>query len=86
MHLCAYFKFELHAHALVHINWLKNQICVLDDCLGPMQEMGMNFKHPATVTRQETLRYIVLNSSKSKTCLKFVKLGMLSWSDINMPW
>ena len=26
MHLCAYFKFELHVHALVHINWLKNQI------------------------------------------------------------
>ena len=23
------FKFELHAHALVRINWLKNQICVL---------------------------------------------------------
>ena len=29
MLLCAYFKFELHAHALVHINWFKNQICVL---------------------------------------------------------
>ena len=29
MHLCAYFKFELHAHALMHINWLKNQICAL---------------------------------------------------------
>ena len=28
MHLCAYFKFELHAHAPVHINWLKNQIFV----------------------------------------------------------
>ena len=27
-----------------------------------------------------------LNSSKSKTRLKFMKLGMLSWSDINMPW
>ena len=29
MHLCAYFKFELHAHALMHINLLKIQICVL---------------------------------------------------------
>ena len=29
MQLCAYFKFELHAHALMHINWLKIQICVL---------------------------------------------------------
>ena len=27
-----------------------------------------------------------LNSSKSKTWLKFMKLGMLSWSGINMPW
>ena len=27
-----------------------------------------------------------LNSSKSKTRLKFMKLGMLSWSGINMPW
>ena len=27
-----------------------------------------------------------LNSSKSKTRLKFMKLGMLSWSGINTPW
>ena len=27
-----------------------------------------------------------LNSSKSKTRLKFRKLGSLSWSGINMPW
>ena len=27
-----------------------------------------------------------LNSTKSKTHLKFLKLGMLSWSGINMPW
>ena len=27
-----------------------------------------------------------INSSKSKTRLKFMKLGMLSWSGINMPW
>ena len=26
------------------------------------------------------------NSSKAKTHLKFMKLGMLSWSGINMPW
>ena len=54
-------------------------------CLDPMQEMVMNVKHPATVTRPQTLRYMVLNSSKSKTRLKFMKLGMLSWSGINMP-
>ena len=29
MQLSAEFKFELHAHAPVHINWLKNQIFVL---------------------------------------------------------
>ena len=55
MHLCAQFKFELHAHALVHINWLKYQICVL----GCMQEMGMNFKHRGTVDCRQTLRYFV---------------------------
>ena len=27
-----------------------------------------------------------LNSSKSKTRLKFMKLGMRSWSGINIPW
>ena len=52
--------------------------CVsLGACLGPMQEMGMNFKHPATVTWPQTLRYLVLNSSKSKNCVKFMKLGTL---------
>ena len=29
---------------------------------------------------------LFLNSSKSKTCLKFKKLCMLSWSGINMSW
>ena len=28
-------------------------------CLGPMQEMGMNVKHLATVARPQTLRYMV---------------------------
>ena len=55
MHLCAYFKFELHAHAPVHINWLKNQICVLGACLGPIQEMGMNFKHQGTVDCRQNI-------------------------------
>ena len=86
MHLCAEFKFELHAHAPVHINWLKIKSVSLDACLGPMQEMGMNVKHPTTVTRPQTLRYLVLDSSKSKNRLKFMKLGMLSWSGINMSW
>ena len=29
MHLCAQFKFELQAHGLMHINWLKIQIYVV---------------------------------------------------------
>ena len=28
-------------------------------CLGPMQEMGMNFKHLGTVACRQTLRYLV---------------------------
>ena len=28
-------------------------------CLRPMKEMGINFEHPATVTRPQTLRYLV---------------------------
>ena len=28
-------------------------------CLGPMREMGMNVKHPATITRPQTLRYLI---------------------------
>ena len=51
-----------------------------------MQEMGMNFKHQGTVDCGKTLRYLVLNYRKSKTRLKFMKLGMLSWSGIDMPW
>ena len=45
-----------------------------------MQEIGMNFKHWhywLPVKRWDTL---FLNSSKSQTCLKFMKLGMLSWN------
>ena len=37
----------------------KTNLWSLGACLGPMQEMGMNVKHPATVTRPQTLRYPV---------------------------
>ena len=37
----------------------KSKLLSLGACLGPMQETGMNFKHPATVTRPQTLRYQV---------------------------
>ena len=47
MLLCAYFRFELQAHAIMHTNWLEVKIkyVSLGACLGPMQEMRMNFKH-----------------------------------------
>ena len=59
MHLCASFKSELHAHAPLHINWLKIKFVSFGACLGPMQEVAMNFKHPATVTRPQTLTCLV---------------------------
>ena len=37
----------------------KSIILSLGACLGPMKEMGMNVKHPATATRPQTLRYLV---------------------------
>ena len=46
MHLCARFKFELHAHAPVHINWLKNQICVLGCMLRSHARNGNAFQPP----------------------------------------
>ena len=58
----------------------------LDARLGHMQEMRTNVKLLDTVTRPLTLRYMVLNSSKSKTRLKFMKLDMISWNSIDMPW
>ena len=49
--------------------------------------MGMNFKHQGTVDCEQNIDMPgFLNSSKSKTRLKFMKLGMLSWSVINMLW
>ena len=37
----------------------KSNLWSLGACLGPMQEMGMNVKHRTTVTRPQTLRYLV---------------------------
>ena len=39
----AQFKIKLHAHAPVHTNWLKNQICVLQCMLRSHAINGMNF-------------------------------------------
>ena len=87
MHLCAQFKFELQTHALVHINWLKNQICVLGCMLRSHAWNGNEFQTPGhrwlPVKHWDAWFW---NSNKSKTRLKFMKLGILSWSGINMPW
>ena len=39
----AQFKIKLHAHAPVHINWLKNQICVLGFMLRSHARNGYGF-------------------------------------------
>ena len=71
----------------MHINWLKNQICVLGCMLRYHARNGNeNSNTGAPLIAGKTLRCLVLDSSKSKNRLKFMKLGMLSWSAINMPW
>ena len=79
--------FGPHEHAPVHINWLKNQICVLGCMIRSHARNGNEFQTPGhrwLPTKHWDAWF--LNSSKSKTRLKFMKLGMLSWSGINMPW
>ena len=74
-------------HMLQCINWSKNQICVLGCMLRSHARNGNEFQtpwHRWLLTKQWDASF--LNSSKSKTCLKFMKLGMLSRSGINMPW
>ena len=71
----------------MHINWLKNQICVLGCKLRSHARNGNEFQTPGH--RWLPAKHWdawFLNSCKSKTRLKFMKLGMLSWSGINMPW
>ena len=71
----------------MHINWLKNQICVLGCMLRSHARNGIEFQTLGHrwLSAQHWDAWF-LNSSKSKTRLKFMKLGMLSWSGINMPW
>ena len=65
----------------------KKQICVLGCMLRSHARNGNEFQTPGH-------RWLPAkhwdawfsNSSNSKTRLKFMKLGMLSWSGINMPW
>ncbi|KRY04894.1 hypothetical protein T12_1316 [Trichinella patagoniensis] len=44
----------------------------------PLPLIAFKFFSRANIEQQECC--------KSKTRLKFMKLGMLSWSGINMPW
>ena len=71
----------------LHINWLKNQICFLGCMLRSHAGNGNEFQTPGhrwlPAKRWDAWFF---NSSKSKTRLKFMKLGMLSWSSINMLW
>ena len=71
----------------MHINWLKNQICVLGCMLRSHARNGHEFQTPShrwfSAKQWDAWFW---NCSKSKTRLKFMKLGMLSWSGINMPW
>ena len=46
MHLCAEFKFELQAHALINLNWLKIKICVLGCMLRSHARNGNEFQTP----------------------------------------
>ena len=71
----------------MHINWLKNQICVLGCMLRSHARNGNEFQTPGH--RWLPAKHwdaSFLNYSKSKTRLRFMKLGMLSWSGINMSW
>ena len=71
----------------MHINWLKNQICVLGCMLMSRARNGNEFQTLGHCWLPEKhWDTWFLNSSKSKTHLKFRKLGMLSWCGINMSW
>ena len=45
-HFIRIIQIELHAHSLVHINWLKNQICVLGCMLRSHARNGNEFQTP----------------------------------------
>jgi hypothetical protein len=52
-----------------------------------MQEMGMKFKHLGVVARPVTLRNLAFKIPvNSKTRLKIMKLGMVSFHGTNMLW
>ena len=54
----------------MHINWVKIKSVSLGACLGPMQEIGMNFKHHGTDDCRENIEMpgfqilVIQNSSE----------------------
>jgi len=65
----------------MHINWLRNQICVLGCMLRSHARYGNEFQTPRHhLLPEKHWDTLFLNSSKSKTRLKFMKHGMLSWN------
>ena len=71
----------------MHVNWLKNQICVLGWISRSHARDENEIQTPGHCwlpAKHWDARFF--NSSKSKTRVKFKKLGMLSSSGINMPW
>ena len=71
----------------MHINWLKNQICVLGRMLRSHARNGNESQTPGH--RWLPAKHWdawFLNSSKSKTSPIFMKLGMLSRNSINKAW
>ena len=75
------------AQAPVHHSCLKNHMCVLGWISRSHARDGNEIQTPGHCwlpTKHWDAWF--LNSSKSKTRLKFMKLGMLSWSGINILW
>ena len=64
----------------------KSNLCPWVHAYVPCKKWEWISNTMASMIAGKTLRCLLLNSSKSKTRMKFMKLGMLSWSGINMPW
>ena len=96
-HFYALTEFSMHFMCIIQI-WttctcssayklVKNQICVLRCMLRSHARNGSEFQtsgHRWLPAKHWDAWF--LNSSKPKTRLKFMKLGILSWGGINMPW
>ena len=96
-HFYALTEFSMHFMCIIQI-WttcacssayklVEYQICVFGCMLRSHARNGNEFQTPGHRWLPEKhWDAWFLNSSKSKTCLKFMKLGMLSWRGINILW